>query len=426
MSTFFNLLIKELKSIIRDPKMLIAMFVVPLIMIGIMYGVMAAAMQEQAKQVEKESKIVAIIDLDHGPWSQRFIDYLESIGISVKLVKSISETNIADLMERLGVKILYVIPSNFSDALTANKTAIIEYYVLLKSLTLGEFGLGASAEGLIDSFAENIARSIITREGIPKEFIEHPVNGSIRAIVGNKVFTRPEQVFMGVFMISFIIPLVAFLMLIFIIQFAVTSMAVEKEEKMFETLLTLPVNRLTIIGVKLLVSVIIGIAYVAIYGFILVWFFTGSITVTSGTTTSVNVLDILPPATTYYLGLGLIGAVIFGLLLAMVLSLFAEDVRTAQLISNYALMPLIFMFFIPMFIDISGLPYTVKTILSMIPLANIGFIPKLSMLGHNELAMLAGISNIVYAAIALTLAYKIVNTEKIFTAKFFKRIKKKK
>ena len=183
---------------------------------------------------------------------------------------------------------------------------------------------------------------------------------------------------------------------------------------------------MTIIGVKLLISVIIGIAYVAIYGFILIWFLTGSLTVPLGTTTSVNVLDILPPATTYYLGIGLIGAVIFGLLLAMVLSLFAEDVRTAQLISNYALMPLIFMFFIPMFIDINELSYTIKTILSLIPLANIGFIPKLSILGHSELAMLAGISNIVYATIALTLAYKIVNTEKIFTAKFFKRIKKKK
>ncbi len=425
MSTFFNLLIKELKSIIRDPKMLIAMFIVPLVMIGIMYGVMAATMQEQVKQVERESKIVAIIDLDHGQWSQRFIDYLESIGVSVKLVEGISETNTADLMEKLGVKILYIIPSNFSEALSANKTGIIEYYVLLKSLTFGEFGLGASAEELVNSFAENITRSIITREGIPKEFIEHPVNGSIRAIIGNKVFTRPEQVFMGVFMVSLIIPLVAFIMLIFIIQFAVTSMAVEKEEKMFETLLTLPVNRLTIIGVKLLVSVIIGIAYVAIYGFILIWFFTGSITIPSGATTSVNIFDILPPATAYYLGIGLIGAVIFGLLLAMVLSLFAEDVRTAQLISNYALMPLIFMFFVPMFIDISGLSYIVKTILSLIPLANIGFIPKLSILGHNELAMLAGISNIVYAAIALTLAHRIVNTEKIFTAKFFKRIKKK-
>lgn len=425
MSTFFNLLIKELKSIVRDPKMLIAMFVVPLIMIGIMYGVMGAAMQEQVKQVVRESKTVAIINLDQGPWSQRFIDYLGSIGINVKLIKDISETDISDLMERLGVKIFYVIPSNFSYALTENRTAVIEYYVLLKSLTLGEFGLGDSAEELINSFAENITKSIITKEGVPKEFVEHPINGSVRAIIGNKVFTRPEQVFMGVFMVSFIVPLVTFLMLIFIIQFAVTSMAVEKEEKMFETLLTLPVNRLTIIGVKLLVSVIIGIAYVAIYGFILIWFFIGSITLPSETATSVNVFDILPPVTAYYLGIGLIGAVIFGLLLAMVLSLFAEDVRTAQLISNYALMPLIFMFFVPMFIDISGLSYTVKTVLSLIPLANIGFIPKLSILGHNELAMFAGISNIVYAAIALVIAYRIVNTEKIFTAKFFKRIKKK-
>ena len=76
MSAFITLLVKELKSIIRDPKMLIAMFVVPLVMIGVMYGIMFAAITQQAEQAIRESGVIAIIDLDHGVWSQRFIDYL--------------------------------------------------------------------------------------------------------------------------------------------------------------------------------------------------------------------------------------------------------------------------------------------------------------------------------------------------------------
>lgn len=426
MKVFINLLIKELKSIIRDPKMLIAMFIVPLIMIAAMYGFMSFAMKEQVEKAVRESRIVAIVDLDGGPWSQRFIEYLESLGVDVEPINELNKTAIPKIMDHLGVKILYIIPSNFSSLLSANKTAIIEYYVLLKSLTFGEFGIVATPQKMIDGFAENITRSIVAREGVPKEFIENPVNGSVRAIVGSKVFMRPEQVFMGVFTTSFMIPLIIFMMLIFIMQFAVTSMAVEKEEKMFETLLTLPVNRLTIIGVKLLVSVIIGIAYVAIYSNLLVWFFTGAMLAPFQSDIRINIFDILPETTIYYLVIGLIGAVVFGLLLAMVLSLFAEDVRTAQLISGYALMPLFFMFFIPMFIDISGLPYTAKLALSLIPLVNIGFIPKLSILGYNELAITAGISNICYAIMALAIAYKIVNTERIFTAKLFKRERKKK
>ncbi len=422
MGAFTNLLIKEVKSIVRDPKMLVAMFIVPLIVIGVMYGVMSATMREQIRQVRRESRFLAVVDLDKGPWSQRFIEYLRANATSVKVLEE-PPHNIPDAMEELGVKILYVIPGNFSELLDANKTATIEYYVLLKSLTFGELSLASVASGLVNGFSENITRTIIAREGVPREFIEHPVNSSSKAIIGGRIVTRPEQIFVNVFAIGFMVPIIAFLMLTFIIQFAVTSMAVEKEEKMFETLLTLPINRLSIVGVKILVSIVIGIAYVVIYGAILLWFFTGSVSTPSEPGISLSLTDILPANTMYCMGIGLIGAVIFGLLIAIVLSLFAEDVRTAQLIANYTLMPLALIFFIPMFFDISELSYGAKLALSLVPLANIGLIPKLSILGYSGLAAIAGSSNIVYALVSLFIAYRIVNTEKIFTAKLFRRLR---
>jgi len=427
-SAFITLLVKELKSIIRDPKMLIAMFVVPLVMIGVMYGIMFAAITQQAEQAIRESGVIAIIDLDHGVWSQRFIDYLRDQGITFKLVENNAE-HIPDIMSSLGVRILYVIPSNFSEALAANKTAVIEYYVWFKALTVFEMGIADRASELIGGFSENITRSIIAKSGVPEEFVRYPVNSTSLVVLGTKIVKEPEQVLAGVLTTSLIIPLMVFIMLVFIIQFAVTSIAVEKEEKMFETLLTLPINRLTIVGVKLLVSVIIGIAYVVIYGAILLWFLAGSLSAPAGAVggEGINLSIVLPPNTVYYIGAGMIGAVLFGLLLAMILSLFAEDVRTAQLVSNYALTPLIIMFFLSMFIDLSSLSYTVRAVLSLIPLANISFIPKLMILGNQELGLIASVSNIAYAGAATVIAYRIVNTERIFTARLFKkRIKVKK
>ncbi len=429
MKAFKNLLWKELKSIVRDPKMLIAMFVVPLVMIAVMYGVMAFTMRQQVERAIKESGVVAIVDYDRGPWSKRFIDYLRDRGLTVKLYNG-SLDDIEGVMEKLGVKILYVIPENFSELLSANKTGVIEYYVLFKSLTFSELGIGGRAIGIINDFGENITKSIMSETGYPREFLEEPVNGSARAIVGGKVFGEPLSVLNGVFTASLVIPLAVFIMIIFIIQFAVTSMAVEKEEKMFETLLTLPLNRMSILGVKLLVSVVIGIAYVVIYGAILIWFFAGSLTASSAGESSsasqsfiVSASSVIPGYAYYYIGVGLIGAVLFSLLVAFILSLFAEDVRSAQLISNYALTPLVIMFFIPMFLDVSSLPYTSRLALSLIPIANISFIPKLVILGNNELGLIAGLSNIVYAVIAVAVAYKIVNSEKIFTARLVQRIK---
>ncbi len=425
MSAFTNLLAKEIKSIVRDPKILIAMFIVPLVMIGVIYGMMAVSMRQQVEQVRKESGVVAVIDSDGGYWAKKFVDYIRDEGVAVKLVNTTSKP-IPELMNELGVKILYVIPEGFSANLTRNETTYIVYYVLFKALTFMETGLGERAESLVGDFSDNITKTIIARSGVSLRFAENPINTTTRIIIGGKVVESPLAAFAGVFTLGLLLPLIVFIMLTFIIQFAVTSMAVEKEEKMFETLLTLPVNRLTILGVKLLVSIIIGVLYVGIYGGIMMWFLGGAFQPTTetsgeGVSLSFNPLSVLPPATVYYIGVGLIGAVIFGLLLAIILSMFAEDVRTAQLISNYALTPLVIMFFLPMFLDISGLSYGAKLALSLIPLANIGFIPKLSILGYSELAFIAGVSNVAYAVIALFAAYKIVNTEKIFTAKLLKK-----
>ncbi len=422
---FKNLLLKEVKSIIRDPKMLIAMFVVPLIMIAVVYGFMGLAMRQQAEQALRESGVVAVIDLDNGVWSKKFIDFLRDRGIDVKMYRG-SLDNIGDVMEDLGVKILYIIPENFSEALSSNRTGCIEYYVLFKSLTFMELGIHGRASNLINSFSENITRSITVKTGYPREFLEKPINSTARAVVAGKVVGDPLQVLSSIFSTSLVIPLAVFIMIIFIIQFAVTSMAVEKEEKMFETLLTLPINRMSILGVKLLVSVAIGIAYVLIYGAILIWFFFGAMGSPGETTSGPQFSLTLPPGTIEYMGVGLIGAVLFGLLVAFILSLFAEDVRTAQLVSNYALMPLIFLFFLPMFIDVSNLSYTVRTALALVPIANVSFIPKLMILGNYELGVLAGLSNIAYALGALAIAYKIVNSERIFTARLLQRIKARK
>ncbi len=420
MSAFKNLLIKELKSIIRDPKMLIAMFIVPLFMMAIMYGIMVLGIRQQVEQTIRETDKVIVIDLDNGIWSREFIEFLKDRGVTPILFNK--EVDIVSVLEKYKTRIAFYIPSNFSTLLTENKTAYIEYYVLFKSLTFVETGIAGRASSLIESFSENITRSIIARIGVSKEFAENPVNATSRVIIGGKMIERPEVVFISITFVSTMIPLLVFVMLIFIIQFAVTSMAVEKEEKMFETLLTLPVSRLSILGVKLLVSVLIGIAYVLIYGAIFASFFLGAMTVPGeASIPSISLTSILPPQTLYYIGIGLVGGVVFGLLLATITSLFAEDVRTAQLISNYILAPLIIMFFIPMFVDISGFSYSAKLSLSLIPLANIGLIPKFIIIGNDELGLIAGVSNIIYAIIALAVAYKIVNTERVFTARLFKK-----
>ena len=80
---FKTILIKELKELIRDPKILIGMIVVPLVMfpiLGLVLGYAVESAQEQAQQAT-----LLVIDNDGGNWSQTFIDYLGNTGININL-----------------------------------------------------------------------------------------------------------------------------------------------------------------------------------------------------------------------------------------------------------------------------------------------------------------------------------------------------
>jgi ABC-2 type transport system permease protein len=59
---------------------------------------------------------------------------------------------------------------------------------------------------------------------------------------------------------SIMLPIMIMVMVMFAIQMAATSIALEKEQKTLETLMTLPVGRLTILAGKLTGSVVIAIA----------------------------------------------------------------------------------------------------------------------------------------------------------------------
>jgi len=64
---FTTILIKELKELMRDPKILIGMIVLPLIMFPVLGLVMGYAVQ--TAQTETQRTTLLVIDNDRGNWS---------------------------------------------------------------------------------------------------------------------------------------------------------------------------------------------------------------------------------------------------------------------------------------------------------------------------------------------------------------------
>ncbi len=423
MRHFKTLLWKELRSIIRDPKMLIAMFIVPIILVAVIYSGMGYLMRTSFEEAKRVVGYVAVIDEDKGNWSSLFIDFLEkNISAKVYLVD-----NPIEAYEKYGVKVAILIPKGFSQNLTNNIPAHVKIYMIATSLSFTELGIGGRASEYVYSFADNISKTIAVKHGIPQDFIKTPIRTtSVILIASRNIEIKPEELFGTIFLLSIGTPLIALILVSMIVQFAATSMAIEKEEKMLETLLSLPVKRTTILGVKLLVPIVISLIFGGIYGFIMIYYLfymsTAPMTeenITGGESVSVNIT--IPPEMLPYLALSLIGGIILGLIIALVLSMFVEDVRTAQMVSGYVIMPLIVALILPMFLDVSALGSSGRLAIALIPFINMAMLPKFMVLGYNYEALIASISNLIYALALLGITAKLISTERIFTAKLFQR-----
>ena len=73
---FFNIMKKEVKEMVRDPRLLLGMIIVPLIM----FPVMGSAMSASMSTVEESASIIdlGVVNMDNGNRSDELIDFLIS------------------------------------------------------------------------------------------------------------------------------------------------------------------------------------------------------------------------------------------------------------------------------------------------------------------------------------------------------------
>jgi len=202
-------------------------------------------------------------------------------------------------------------------------------------------------------------------------------------------------------------------------QIAATSVAMEKEEKTLETLLTVPVDRFSILMGKLSSTIIVaGVAAVAVlfgYNYML-----GSITLGIPTSGSVDLvaLGLIPSPLGYtLLGISLFVTLLSALALAVIMSAFSEDVRGAQALVGY-LYPIIFIPSLALiYLDINTMPLALKAVLFAIPYSQPIIASKAIVLGDYSTVIFGIIYVAAFTVVIMYLASRLFATEKILTAK---------
>ena len=415
---FRTIFIKELKELIRDPKILIGIIIVPLIMFPALGAVLGYAQQSAIEQAQ-ETKLL-ILNNDNGNWSQTLIDYLVAVGAKPIILNNLDPQDLVDkgLLAANNATQFIEIPRGFSENMTRHFTE--NATIIAKVNVYGEFTVGgifsnigaAGVTSVVSSFNRAVAPDVLstTQSSI--------IKGEIHANVD------PTALSALLLSQSIILPVTIIILLTYSMQIAATSVAMEKEEKTLETLLTVPVDRFAILMGKLSSSAIVSgvgaVTYLVGYSYVL-----GSTLSGIGTGSSIDLVALgLVPSTLGYvlLGMSLFVTLLAGLALAVIMSAFADNVRGATALVGY-IYPIIFIPSIAlMYLDINTLPLAVKAVLFAIPFSQPVIASKAVIVGDYLTTGLGIIYVTAFTIAVMYVASRLFATEKILTAKLrFKR-----
>jgi ABC-2 type transport system permease protein len=215
-------------------------------------------------------------------------------------------------------------------------------------------------------------------------------------------------------------PMVLMILLIMAAQLAATSVAMEKEEKTLETLLTMPVSRSSILFGKIsgvvVVSAIAVVAY--IFGF---YIYMNSMISMSGGELSVDLADIgLVPSMggMVLLFVTLFLSLVAALSVAVLAAAFTEDVRSAQALMGLLYVPIFVPALVLMFVDISQMPLAAQGVILAIPFSYPILASKALYTGDFLIIMAGIVYQVIFTTLTIVVAARFFSSEKILTARF--------
>ena len=422
----FNIVVKEVKELVRDPKILLGIIIVPLIMFPLMGFAIQTSMETAEESMRSVS--IAVMDLDQGPVAENLTNFLTALNVTIVEVDDLDFIEAVDYVQQLDVTGLVVIPSGFSNNITEGLEAKLDVYTVFRGGGIIESTSSSMINALLTTFEEGLVVQKVEEE-FPdaSQTVLDPVDMSEKTIIkGKPVNVNPSILFGLMISQSTGMPLGIMMLLVFAMQLAATSVASEKEEKTLETLLTLPINRFTILAGKLTGSIVVAVigAVAYIVGFN---YYMGSFMGVMPTEIGVDLAAIgLAPTPISYLllGVSLFVSLLSALALAISISIFAEDVRGAQALVGPLSVLLIFPMIIMMFTDVYALPFPLTIVLLAIPFTHPMMASNVTFTGDYLTAVLGIVYVSIFTIVVLYIAARLFGTEKILTAKLkFRRLR---
>ncbi len=412
---------KEVKDLFKERVVLLGMIVGPLIMFAVLGGIMNVSFKAAVKEAEKPLKL-AVMVLDTSEPAARLASYLESAASHTMVVEPGDPVEtLRRLYQEEGVEVLVVVPEGFGANLTRGVPGVVEEYLYMSRLSF--FGLPSL--GRVSAYIDGFNKAVLleaVRQVYPNatiEFVASPVveKGTV-ILFGKPVEGGPEEIMGRLFAQIFVLPVMLLTAVMAALQVASVSMALEKEAKTLEMLLTLPVTRTEILLGKLAgVSLIAALGALSYTGGFLLYMVLYASSMPGAESMPLTFTVGPVEAVLYFLALllGLLISIGIGILA----SVFVSDVKSAQVFSSYISLPLILPLFVFIFgVSLETLPPAVQALLMLDPYVHLLYAFLGIASGDVAKAAMGYLGMVAYLAVLLFAASKLFNSERILTARF--------
>ena len=418
MRVITNIILKEAKELLT-PQML-----APFVMIMVVFVFIGRAIRgERAKSSRPQSVIVA--DNDRTALSQSVIEALKSDQTTVIP----AEGNIDELLalaRATGVTWIVVIPESLEHRIQAFETSDIQVYNVVTGFSITQMEKSIRLKSLFDKANVRLAQANLARAypGASPENIQNPLRTSEFVVVRDKVVRGNADALSGLVMSqTFMIPVVLLMVLIYSSQMIAASIGQEKENKTLETLLTVPINRTSIVIGKMVGAALVALVVSGIFMVSMVYW-SGSLgsemSALAGTTDTSALSQLglsLGPQSYVLLAVGLFLAVLCGLSLATLLAIFADDAKSAQVSVTPLMMLVMIPYFLGIFLNIDAASLPLKILMYAIPFSYPFMMPKAIMFGNYTLVFAGFGYMALFATVWIFVAARLFSTDRVLTAK---------
>ncbi|MEO0228459.1 MAG: ABC transporter permease [candidate division WOR-3 bacterium] len=414
MRKFSALFLKELKELLN--KQLIISFVIMVVLFRVIGQINKSAMQKLEERQE-----IGILVLDSGPYGEVVKKALQN-NFKLSEITGTSEPNWIDAAKKADLRTFVVIPDDFSLKISAREKASIRVYTIARTLGIKERAQKQLINSIIRNVSEAISHSILQKNLSIKEleYIKEPVTLGEYVHLKGKTYNISSEIIFGYMTIqSTLIPIILFLLLIMTSQMIAAAMGQEKENKTLETLLTTPVPRFSIIAAKMLSSIIIAAVFAGAY----LYGFKGYM-ISSFESQFKELENIAKELEIALSGTGLFGfgvsiflALVAGLLMSMLISVFVQDTKSAQVAITPVMIMLLIPYFLSFTVDIAELTGVAKVLIYLIPFTHPFYFYRFYILGNYK-DLIFGISYLIIFNLILALVIlKLFSTDILITSR---------